>query len=65
LIIYAGGAERTDVHEIQAGGKRIEIRVLDMTQNPPELLAQVARLANRVLELAAYGQRTPEWAAVV
>lgn len=51
LIVYAGTAERVELHDIDPGGKRIEVRTLDLTQRAPDLLAQVNRLADRVRRL--------------
>jgi 5-methylcytosine-specific restriction enzyme subunit McrC len=51
LLIYAAGEGEPVVHEVVDLGKRLEVRTLDLTVRPEEILGQVAELAEGIREL--------------
>jgi hypothetical protein len=54
LLIYAGTTEGGVVHEIERSGKRIEIRTIDLTRPPAEVLEHIGCIAGRVREMAEF-----------
>ena len=48
MLIYAAGEAEPIIHEIVHLGKQIEVRTLDLSVAPDEILGQVHRIAERV-----------------
>lgn len=55
LLIYAAGEDEPAIHDVAHLGKKLEVRTLDLTGRPAEILTQIAVLAERIRELRREG----------
>lgn len=55
LLIYAKGEAEPAVHEVSYLGKKLEVRTLDLSGSPREILTQTASLAERIREIRRLG----------
>lgn len=53
LLVYAAGEVDPTIHEVVHLGKRLEIRTLDVTGEPADVLDRVQALAQRIRQLRA------------
>ncbi|MFN8035395.1 MAG: restriction endonuclease [Acidimicrobiia bacterium] len=53
LLVYAAGEADRVEHTVVDAGKRLEVTTLDLTGSPERILADIARIANRVKALRA------------
>jgi 5-methylcytosine-specific restriction enzyme subunit McrC len=53
LLIYAAGEAESGTHVVRYAGKRLEVRALDISGHPDQVLERVRGLAARVRELRA------------
>ncbi len=53
LLLYAAGEGEPVTHEVVEVGKRLEVRTLDLSGDPDEILGQVAAMAERIVEMAS------------
>lgn len=51
LLIYAAGEADSGTHVVRYAGKRLEVRTLDISGRPAEVLERVQALASRIREL--------------
>jgi 5-methylcytosine-specific restriction enzyme subunit McrC len=51
VLVYADGKEST--HTATRANKQLEVRILDLTKNPVDILNQVASIATRAAEMSA------------
>lgn len=51
LLVYAAGEVTRVEHTVVHAGKRLEVTTVDLTGTPHQILADIARIANRVKEL--------------
>jgi len=57
LLVYAAGEADSGTHVVRHAGKRLEVRTLDISGRPDQVLARVRELAMRIRELRTEGRR--------
>ena len=65
LLIYAEGEAQVAVHTVRRSGKRLEVAALKLSGSLDDVLADVARLAGRVVALRSEARRQQPHAAIL